>query len=590
MHREMTAGCSDENELMELADGLLPMPRHAKVMRHVDECVRCRATLAELVRSSDAFAETAQPPPLASEDPRPQLPVEFLREYLKQDAPVRELQVARFVAALMVGLIAVTLVKALFGSHDFVLRALVILVAVLGYEVVCIYLLRRGWFHPGLPLASSLVEVSAVFAVQLVTARMSSFSYLAFPGAILLGVLVVFSALRADPRLCVIVGAIAGVGVLGFGLFGPPVTTASGSTTMLGVHIIRAIFCFIGGLAGMSLARNLIGRAEAALREIREQDLFGKYLVHERLGQGGMGEVSRATYCPEGGFVRTVAVKRVRPELSRDSQFIDSFRREVQLGATLVHPNLVQMLDCGRFRGAYVVVMEFVDGASLATVLSRLSAPLPLAAVTYLGAELAAALAYLHSKRARDGAPLGLVHCDLNPPNVLLSRIGEVKLADFGVARAGSPVGRQVRFAGKINYAAPEQLRGEGIDGRADLFALGLTLHEALTGRPAIPPASSALHATIARPSLVRRDVSPALDSLLMELIARSPAERSPDASQIRTRLSALEGACAPYPHGERLLAQAVESALGDAEQHADSRSTSEPRGAAVLEVATRRL
>src|SRR5262249_39968079 len=150
---------------------------------------------------------------------------------------------------------------------------------------------------------------------------------------------------------------------------------------------------------------------------------------------GGMAEVFRATYCPEGGFVRTVAVKRVRPDVADDASFADAFRQEARLAARLVHPNLVQVLDCGRFRGDFVFVMELVDGVSLSRLLRRIRGPLPLHVVAYLGAELAGALAYVHARTDDEGRPLGLVHLDVNPPNIMLSRIGEVKLADFGVAR-----------------------------------------------------------------------------------------------------------------------------------------------------------
>ncbi|WP_394823940.1 protein kinase domain-containing protein [Pendulispora albinea] len=561
----MADACSDENELMELADGLLPASRRARIMRHVDACGECRAVLAELARAGSVSESADTPRGVAPE--RRLLPAELLREYSKREAPARELRAARFVAWSMVVLISFVLLRALLGHRlRFSLGVVGVMAALLGYELLCIHGLRRGWFHPRLPLVSSLVEVSIFLAVQVVIAStLGGFSYLAFPGAILLGVLIAFSAQRADPNLCLVVGGAAAIEVFIIGLLGPRIPSAPGP--MLGVHVIRAVFCLVGGFAGMSLARDMIARAEAALREIREQDLFGKYLVHERLGRGGMGEVFRATYCPEGGFVRTVAVKSLRPELSQSPKFMESFRKEAQLGSTLVHPNIVQMLDCGRFRGGFMVAMEFVDGASLAAVLERHLEPLPLSAVTYLGAELAAALEYLHGKRSSDGEPLGLVHCDLNPPNVLLSRIGEVKLADFGVARAGvarAGVARaggagaddEVRFAGKVAYAAPEQIQGRPMDGRADLFALGLTLYEALTRRH--PKRGDA----VPSPSTVRSDIPPALDALVMELLAQAPEERPPLASQVRARLLAMGGAGAPYPYGGTLLARSVESAL----------------------------
>src|SRR6185436_6809413 len=148
----------------------------------------------------------------------------------------------------------------------------------------------------------------------------------------------------------------------------------------------------LAGAAAATLARRFVTRATEALRDIREQDLFGKYLLHERMGAGGMGEVFRATYCPEGGFVRTVAVKRLLPKLSSDPKFVEAFRREARVSSMLSHPNLVQVLDCGSFRGAFVVAMELVDGTSLSRLLRERGRGLPPAAVAYLGAEIASAL------------------------------------------------------------------------------------------------------------------------------------------------------------------------------------------------------
>jgi serine/threonine-protein kinase len=189
-----------------------------------------------------------------------------------------------------------------------------------------------------------------------------------------------------------------------------------------------------------------------------------------------------------------------------------------------------------------------VDGCSLAELLR--SSNLDVRAVSFIGAELAAALAYLHGRRGPDGAPLGLVHCDLNPPNVLCSTLGEVKLADFGVARAAA--GRSTSFGGKARYAPPEQRSGGPIDGRADLYALGITLHEALTGVPVrdvkeLAPLSS-----------IRPDVPAALDALVLELCAPRREARPESAAVVRARLRALGAEVAPYPHGQEILAAAV--------------------------------
>jgi eukaryotic-like serine/threonine-protein kinase len=208
-------------------------------------------------------------------------------------------------------------------------------------------------------------------------------------------------------------------------------------------------------------------------------------------------------------------------------------REEARLGATLAHPNIVQVLDCGRFRDTFIVALELVDGISLA----RLRGTLSPAAIAFVGCELATALDYIHTRRGSDGRPLELVHRDLNPPNVLVSRIGEVKLADFGVAAASTRAvihNQGGMFYGKSAYAAPEQLAGLAVDAKTDIYGLGVTLRETWTGRDSDP-----------------------LRALLDELGAAAP-ELRPSAIEARDRLRALGS----LGDGERELVCAVDAAL----------------------------
>jgi serine/threonine-protein kinase len=313
------------------------------------------------------------------------------------------------------------------------------------------------------------------------------------------------------------------------------------------LQVMRAGLLFLAGVGGAIIARVLMGAAEQALREVREQDLMGKYVLHERLGSGGMAEVYRATYCPEGGFQKTVAVKRVLPSLSGNARFAEMFLEEAQLCAGLVHPNVVQVHDCGRFRDSFILAMEFVDGAPLSRIIEGRS--LPYGAVTYVGAELSRALDYIHHKRAADGTPLRLVHRDLNPPNVLVSRLGEVKLADFGVAwtTVRARVGERDGFYGKVGYASPEQLAVQPLDGRSDLYLLGLTLQQMLCGGR-LPADRSEL------PSAVPAQLARLVHRLLEERRERRPA----NAGDVHAELCELSGELAPYPAGARLLAEAL--------------------------------
>jgi eukaryotic-like serine/threonine-protein kinase len=227
------------------------------------------------------------------------------------------------------------------------------------------------------------------------------------------------------------------------------------------------------------------------------------------------------------------------------------------------------------------MAMVHIEGVSLRELIKS-HGPLPPAVVAYLGAELGEALDYVHRRTSNEGLPLNLVHRDVNPPNILLSRIGEVKLGDFGVARAAIHVRltRADRVRGKLGYLAPEQARGHAFDGRADLFALGLTLHEALTGRRVFQEedVSNTVRATpppfLVPPSVHRPEVPPALDAIIMGLLKWQVAERTDRGQRLREQLCALTGEFAPVPHGQRELGRLVQEALARKAGHIPVRST----------------
>jgi serine/threonine-protein kinase len=415
---------------------------------------------------------------------------------------------------------------------------------------------------------NALVEVSAVGALQATEAyHQGALGMLVAPPQMVLGALVVFTALRANPRLSLMSGLLAAAQFLVIVSFWEVGEVPPSVRSLLGPGPIlsRVVLLVLAGAGGAVVARHLVARAEAALRAVREQDLMGKYFLHEKLGAGGMAEVYRATYSPEGGFKKTVAIKRVLPARSDTERFTRMFLEEARLCALLNHPNVVQVFDCGRYQDRFILAMEYVDGCALSRLVKGRDNPLPLPAVTYVGAELAAALDYIHARVGQDGAPLRLVHRDLNPPNVLVSRIGEVKLADFGVAHVlrGEGPNEPGPLYGKVHYLAPEQLRGEAFDGRADLFCLGLVLHELLTGTRAVRGDTVQVMERPERlvtfpPSRLRAEVPPELDALVMALLEESPDRRPPTGAVVRDALLALPAAIAPYPAGQRLLAEAV--------------------------------
>ncbi|HVE84314.1 MAG TPA: serine/threonine-protein kinase, partial [Myxococcales bacterium] len=427
-------------------------------------------------------------------------------------------------------------------------------------------------------VVNACVEVSAPSAFLIADTLYRGPEYaLSAPPMVVWGALVMTSALRSWPRLALVAGAMAAAeyGLIYWLLILPRLPPDALVTFRPAMILARValLFCF-GPLTALT-ARHILRQAELAISAIRAQDLMGKYLLHERVGSGGMAEVFRATYSPEGGFEKTVAVKRVLPAFAEDPEFVALFRQEAELCSMLNHPNIIQVLDLVRHGDTLFLAMEFIDGPSLKAVLRAMKAAgtrLPFPAVTYLGAEIASALDYVHRKAAPDGAPLNLVHRDLNPPNILVSQFGEVKLADFGIARAmgRSQVTRVGTVRGKAGYMAPEQASARPFDGRADLFALGLTLHEVLTGERVLKGDSDAelMRASVEQPlpppSAVRPDVPPALDQLVMKLLQRLPRDRTPSAELFRQSLLALPPELAPYPRGRGELSHAVRATLGD--------------------------
>lgn len=255
---------------------------------------------------------------------------------------------------------------------------------------------------------------------------------------------------------------------------------------------------------------------------------LGPYRLLKRLGHGGMAEVFLAVAHGASGFEKRVAIKVLLPELQGDGEYERVLIEEACRAARFSHRNLVCVHDLGVAGGAYYVRMDWVDGPDLATLLARARPAAPVA--LYVAEELAHALAYLHALTDDDGRPLGLVHRDVSPSNVLLSRAGEVRLGDFGIAKATllAEATRGGARKGKYAYMSPEQVTGGALTAASDQFALGIALYEMLTGaRPY--DAETALE-TMER---VREAAAPDTGSLDADLaaivrrcLARAPGER----------------------------------------------------------------
>lgn len=325
-----------------------------------------------------------------------------------------------------------------------------------------------------------------------------------------------------------------------------------------------------GGVAAGLIA--VVSRVRGLVHASRAQDLLGKYVLGRRIGLGGMAEVFEATYSPEGGFERRVAVKRILPAFADQASALALFRQEAEVGAMLAHPGVVQVLDFGTHQGTSFLAMEYIEGVSLKALLDLLRAnsePVPIVVVVHIAWQLTEALDYIHTRVGSTGQPLNLIHRDLNPPNIMLTHIGDVKLADFGIALLAN----QERMTsaglmrGKLAYAAPEQVRATALDGRTDLFALGLTLHECLSGNRLFrAPTESAmtqavLEAPITPPGQLRPDVPQGLDSIVMGLLERDLATRTPSASEVRRQLLSLPRELLDLQNGRTLLTGLVSRA-----------------------------
>jgi serine/threonine-protein kinase len=214
-----------------------------------------------------------------------------------------------------------------------------------------------------------------------------------------------------------------------------------------------------------------------------------RYRITERIAAGGMAEVFKGVAESLQGFRKSIAIKRVLPALTKNKKFVAMFLDEARLSLHLQHANIVQVFDIGHADETYFIVMEYVDGVDLKQMLEwrrRIGKRLTIGQTIYLMMEICKGLAYAHDVvHPETGEPLGIVHRDVSPPNVLISRNGEVKLADFGLAKAASQIETTDPgvVKGKMSYLSPEAARGEEVDRRADIFAAGILLYEMLTGK-----------------------------------------------------------------------------------------------------------
>jgi len=262
-----------------------------------------------------------------------------------------------------------------------------------------------------------------------------------------------------------------------------------------------------------------------------------RYRVIKRLEAGGMAEVYLGEASSLEGFKKRVAIKRVLPHLAQNENFIQMFLDEARLSARLSHANIVSVFDISARDDTYFLIMEFVDGANLKRVmesLQRRGQRFPLPDAIYVCAEACRGLAYAHELRDEHGKAIGIVHRDISPPNIMVTRQGEVKVADFGLAKAGTQLSQTDPgvVKGKFSYLSPEAAAGREVDARADVFSLGIVLWEMLAGRRLFlgetdyATVKLIQQANIPRLAPLNNSIDETFEELLLKALTRAPEDR----------------------------------------------------------------
>ena len=281
---------------------------------------------------------------------------------------------------------------------------------------------------------------------------------------------------------------------------------------------------------------------------MRQPTKFGKYLLLERIAVGGMAEVFTAKAFGVEGFERLLAIKKILPTMGEDAEFISMFVDEARIAVQLSHANIVQVLELGKHDENLYIAMEYISGRDLRQLIERFrkrQQPMPIPQAALIVAEVCEALDYAHRKKDATGRPLGIVHRDVSPQNVLVSFDGEVKLIDFGIAKAESRLQKTQAgiLKGKFSYMSPEQVKGQPIDGRSDIFAAGILLWELVCGEKLFTGDSDfailekVRNGIVPAPRSVTRTVPEGLEKVILKALANDPNQRYQAASELHDDL-----------------------------------------------------
>ena len=281
---------------------------------------------------------------------------------------------------------------------------------------------------------------------------------------------------------------------------------------------------------------------------------FGKYTLLRRMATGGMAEIFLALQRSVAGFEKLIVIKRILPAMNGDRGFIDMLLHEARVAASLSHPNIVQTIDVGQADNQYFIALEHVHGEDLRSIVRQMKKkgvmqfPFEHAIAIILG--MCAGLSYAHERRDLDGSPLNIVHRDVSPQNVIVGFAGDVKIVDFGVAKSGTQSGlentKSGQLKGKVPYMSPEQARGEEVDWRSDIFAVGVMLFELTTGKRLFkgPTEYETLKLIVdkdyPRPSWVSPGYPAALETIVVRALSKDREQRYQTAREMQADLEAF--------------------------------------------------
>ncbi len=303
---------------------------------------------------------------------------------------------------------------------------------------------------------------------------------------------------------------------------------------------------------------------------------FGQYVLLEKIATGGMAEVWKARMKGVEGFQKIVAIKKILPHLSDNQDFIEMFIDEAKLAAQLNHNNIIHIYDLGKIQSSYYIAMEYIDGHDLKTILKRgeeRDTPMTVEIALFVASKVAAALDYAHRKHDFEGKEMSLVHRDVSPQNVLISQEGDIKLCDFGIAKAASKASHTQAGAlkGKLQYMSPEQAWGRNIDKRSDIFALATCLFEMLTSRKLfsgdneLSILEQVREARIVAPSQFNDEVTPEIDRIVQKALQKDPVNRYQTAGEMERDINAVLYTFRPTPRSRHLHAPPPHGRAGGA-------------------------